>query len=175
MISNDNEKTVKVKESTRRHFFEALETYKAFANELQIFDRKFFDFRIAFTGFLGVILTIVGSNRDEFSCYFLVATVIVFIISFFLLLYEIWHEGKNKMQNMNSWERTLILYNVLNSSAQRNMDSYTTQVIEILEKENKVIQSMKENKSIEEIVGIINRKRKWGVRFFIWSILALSV
>src|SRR3989344_3451895 len=128
-----SEKKEKVRESARRHFFEALETYKAFAKELQSFDRKFFDFRIAFTGFLGVILTIVFSNKENFSFCFPIAIVGVFIFSFVLLLYEIWHEGENKMQNMNSWERTLTLHNILNSAVQRSMDSYATQVVKTLE------------------------------------------
>lgn len=165
----------KIRESARKHFFEALETYKAFANELQTFDRKFFDFRIAFTGFLGVILTIIFLNRENFSCFFPIAVIVVFIFSFILLLYEIWDEGKNKMKNMNSWERTITLYNILNSAAQRNMDSYATQVVKVIKEENKVVKAMKENKSIDEITDLINQKRKWNWEFFVWSLLAASI
>jgi|SRR3989344_1437190 len=165
----------KVRESTRGHFFEALETYKAFAQELQAFDRKFFDFQIAFTGFLGVILTIVFSNKEDFSFCFPIAIIAIFISSFILLVYEIWYEGKKKMQNLNSWEHTLTLYNILNSAAQEDMDSYATQVIKILEQENKVIKAMREGRSVEEIADLINQKRKWNWEFFVWSLLALSV
>lgn len=170
-MSTDSE----IRESARRHFTEALETYKAFASELQSFDRKFFDFRIALTSFLGIILTIVFSNKESFSCYFLISIVGVFIFSFILLLYEIWQEGKNKMQNMNFWERTLILHNILNSAAQREMDSYIAQVVKTLNQENKIMKAMEENKSVEEIVDMINQKRRWNWGFFVWSLLTLSV
>jgi len=79
------------------------------------------------------------------------------------------------MQNLNSWERTLAPYNILNSAVQKDMGSYATKVITTLEQENKVIKGMREGKSVEEIADLINRKRKWNWEFFVWSLLALSV
>ena len=55
------------------------------------------------------------------------------------------------------------------------MDSYAIQAVQALEKENKVIQAMKQNKSIEEIVRMINQNRKWNWGFFVWGLLALSI
>lgn len=173
--TEDNNPKREIRESARRHFFEELETYKTIVNELQVFDRKFFDFRIAFTGFLGIILTIIFSNKENFSCYFPITVVGVFIFSFFLLLYEIWDEGKNKMQNLDFCERTVILHNILNSAAQRNLDNYMKDVLKIIEQENKIIKAMKESKSVEDIVKLISQKRKWDWHFFVWSLLALSV
>lgn len=165
----------KIKESAKRHFNEALEMAKSFARDLQVFDRKFFDFRIAFVGFLGVILTIVFANTIAFSCFFQSTVVIVFIISFFFLLHEIWIEGIEKMRNLNIQERKLILHNILNSAVQRNKREYAEQVVKILEVENKIIQAMNANRSIDEIVSSIIRERKWNWGFFVWSLLALSV
>ena len=79
------------------------------------------------------------------------------------------------MQNLNSLERTLAPYNILNSAVQKDMGSYATKVITTLEQENKVIKGMREGKSVEEIADLINRKRKWNWEFFVWSLLALSV
>lgn len=173
--TNDNNQEKEIGESAKKHFLEELETYKVSVNELQIFDRKFFDFRIAFTGFLGIILTIIFSNKENFSCYFPITVVGVFLFSFFLLLYEIWDEGKDKMQNLNFWERTTILNNILNCAVQRNLDNYAKDVFKTLERENEILKAMNEKKSIEEIVGMISQKRKWDWHFFVWSLLALSV
>ena len=124
---------------------------------------------------MGIILTIVFSNKEDFSFFFPIVIVAVFIFSFTLLIHGIWYEGKEKMQNLNSWERTLAPYNILNSAVQKDMGSYATKVITTLEQENKVIKGMREGKSVEEIADLINRKRKWNWEFFVWSLLALSV
>lgn len=173
--TEDNKQKKEIRESAKRHFLEELETYKTSVTELQVFDRKFFDFRIAFTGFLGIILTIIFSNKENFSCYLPITVVGVFIFSFLLLLYEIWSEGKDRMQNLNFWERTVTLDNILNCAVQRNLDNYTKEVVKILEQENKIMKAMKENKSVEDIVNLVSQKRKWDWHFFVWSLLALSV
>ena len=91
------------------------------------------------------------------------------------MLHEIWIEGIEKMRNLNIQERKLILHNILNSAVQRNKREYAEQVVKILEVENKIIQAMNANRSIDEIVSSIIRERKWNWGFFVWSLLALSV
>ena len=174
-MNNTEEKTEKIRESARRHFSEALETYKAFASELHNFDRKFFDFRIALSGFLGIILTIVFTNKESFSFCFPIAITVVFILSFVFLLYEIWDEGRNKMKNMNSWERTVILHNILNSAVQRGEGDYAKEVVKIVTQENKIIKAMIEKQPVDKIIDTISQKRKWNWGFFIWGLLTLSV
>lgn len=164
-----------IKEYTKKQLDSSIEIAKTFDTGLESFSKRFFDFRIALTGFLGVILTIIFSNREDFSFYLPVAVVIVFIFSVVLLLYELFKEGGRRMQDLNQSERTLILHNILYSAVQGNLTNYIADASMALTKEHKIGQAMKNGKTVEEIISLISYNRKWDLNLILWSLLTLSV
>lgn len=164
-----------ITEYTKRQLDSSIEIAKTFTTDLESFSKKFFDLRIALTGFLGVILTIIFSNGEDFSSYLPIVVMTVFILSVFLLLYELFKEGDRRMKSLNQSERTLILHNILYSAVQGNLTQYIADASKALVKEHKIGQAMKEGKTVEEIISLIGYNRKWDLNLILWILLTLSV
>lgn len=165
-----------IKEITRRDHVQAIESLQIFKADVDFLDREFFDFQIAFTGLLGISLTIIFSNIDYFSLWFLIIILAVTLLTFSSCIYNICVEAKGKFKALEVMERSALLAKIRNIAAiHKEFAQYGVEAEKIHSEDDKLFQAMKGCKKMEEILKELTIKREWKLYVFWWSALILSV
>jgi hypothetical protein len=165
------------KESTQRDFDNAVKLAEIFRAGVFNLDRKLFDFKMAFAGFLGIVLTIIFTNLSDFNIWFPRLILVVTFLTFVTLFFEIWREAQDKVTNLDEWENEVIMManirhiGVLRSDARR----YGLEAEKRNSENNKLYQAMKAGKTLEEIIKELGSHTKWRINMAWWGILFISV
>ncbi|MDO8469467.1 MAG: hypothetical protein Q7S84_00410 [bacterium] len=164
------------KEKVRRELQSTQATYKIFSDELQNLSRMFFDFKVAFGGFLGIILVLVLGNPQNFTKGLATTITIITLITFTKLLQEFWVGIKNRMKSFESVERDALLANIRDHAAgHKELYTYGAEAERVYSTEDKILQSMRKGFPIEQILKNTTPERNWKAEMLIWILLVISV
>jgi len=148
-----------------------------FRDDFHGVDEKLFNFKIAFAGFLGIVLTIVFANLHSFETWFTWGILVVTFFTFTLMLIDLWWDIKGGFSNMDEWDNEVVMMANIRATANNHTElfHYRKEAEDRYVKNNKLYQAMEGKKSIDEIVKECGSHRKWKLNFILWVMLFVSV
>lgn len=165
------------KESTQRDFDNAVKLAEIFREGVSSLDRKLFDFKMAFAGFLGIVLTIIFTNLSNFNVWFPRLILAITFLTFVTLFFEIWREAQDKVTKLDEWENEVVMMaNIRHVGVLRSdVRHYGLEAEKRHSEKNKLYQAMKAGKPLEDIIKELGSHTKWKPNMAWWGILFVSV
>lgn len=157
---------------------------------IEEFDAQFFRVKIGVMTFIGVIFTIIFS-RDDFQIklgmrYFFTVLLSITFLAFILLIHDLWRQFKHYNEDLKNKSRRACLCNIRHASMiekcypsshsnQEKFVNYAQEAFNLKEKDHEILQDMKNNEPIEDILEKRTPELLWRFNFFVWSVIFLSI
>lgn len=165
------------KGSTQKDFENAVKLAEIFREGASNLDRKVFDFKLAFAGFLGILLTIIFTNISSFNNWFPKTILILTLLTFISLFFEIWQESQDKYAKVDEWDNEVVMMaNIRHIGVLRpDVRKYGLEAEKRHSENNKLYQAMKDGKTLEDIVEELGTHIRWKLNMAWWGILFIGV
>lgn len=166
------------KDITKLEFDDAVKLSQIFRDQAKDVEEKLFNFKIAFCGFLGIILAIIFSNINLFSSWFLFSVLTVTTLSFISIFIELRRDLSVAIPEFDRSVNELVIITnvrhiaVLRSDVNKN---YIRDAQEQFRESNKIYQAMKAGRSIDDIVNEFGSHTNWRLKLAWWGVLFMSV
>lgn len=162
-----------------------VEIHKDFLSFTEKTITDFLTVKMAFLAFLGVVFSI-AINDPGYSYFFKIVYVIIAILSFLLLLDDLWQKFKCHSNSINISKRDAILCNIRYSAAacaekEKNLEvrlkflKIGADAEQMINQENMIHTLVTQGQSAKEILEKVQRKGLWKLDFILWSFLFLSM
>lgn len=168
---NGEEKT----ETAKQEFLEKADNYKLLMEYQEKFFEHFLKVKLAFLSFVGIVITIVFAYKANFSYHFLIILLSISVVTFFLLVLELFLNFIDRTRALAGQWRGTILAKIRHIAMLRNnYIEYGKRAEELLVKENEIEQKMLNKESLSDIVRYSGNKLSWLI-FIIWLVIIAVV
>ena len=185
-FSDDDQNTKKIIYTAEKDHGYAVEVYKNFLESAERTINDFLTIKMSFMAFIGILFSIILSNKDEYTKIFLVILSIILFLTFLLLVDDLWSKFKRHEKSIKEQEAETILCSIRYSAAinfknstresdKENFWNYGRDVENKINKNRKIVKLMGAGENIDNIVEQIREKRNWKLDFVLWAILFLFV
>lgn len=148
--------------------------YKLLEYQERFFE-SFLKIKLALLSFIGVIIAIVFANRTDFSANFLIILIIISILSFVQLSFELLRTFVDRIGSIKKQYRRTILAKIRHIAMLRKFFfDYGQHAEGLLSQEDKIEQKMLNKESLNEIVKYHGDKFYWFF-FILWLLILISV
>lgn len=147
--------------------------YKLLEYQERFFE-SFLKIKLSLISFVGVVIAIVFANRADFSENFLVILIVVSILSFVLLAFELLRTFVDRIGAIKKQYLRTILAKIRHIAMQKNLSNYGQCAEELLLQEDKIKQKMLNRVPLSEIVKYHGDKFYWPI-FILWLLILISV
>jgi len=174
-IQNQENRDEEVIESAKKHFDDTSSNYKLMKQYEEKFYEIFFKVKLAFIGFIGVLLTIIFNIIEKFTKGFVISLSTILVLIFILLIIEWWLKLRDLNNALAHSYRSNILAKIKHIAKieEGRFSQYDNRSSQILIQRDDVWQAMENNEPISVIIN--EPKNRWQISFVIWSLLFLAV
>ena len=172
-VFNQKDRDVESIKEAKIFFDDTSNNYKLMKQYEETFDEIFLKVKLAFIGFIGVLLTIIFANIDKFTSISLISLNVILILVFILLIIEWWLKLQDLYNALAYSYKSNVLAKVMHIATMQKdkFSHYGQRVEQILTQRDELRQAMENNETINIITKL--PKNRWKPVFIIWSILFL--
>ncbi len=136
--------------------------------------------------FIGVLFSIILSNRNEYTKIFLMILSIILFLSFLLLIDDLWVRFKWHEKNIKEQEEKLILHgirqaatvklkNAIEEDDIKKFSNCGSDAEDRISRKERISELIQRGENTDNIVKQMKAKRSWKLDFILWVVLFLSV
>jgi len=161
--------------TAEKDFLYYVDNLKLFLEYQEKFFDSFLNIKLAFLTFVGIIITIVFNQKDNFSRQFLIILVSILIISFIFLVIDLLVKFLDTTNAIKKQHKRTMLAKIRHIAIMRGtFKEYGSRAEELLTQEEKTEQKMLNNESLKEIIKY-PRNILPVIIFILWLLIIISV